>query len=451
MRISAPFPVIALAAACSADATPVDMEYLVTVETTEDTCGRDPAPEGFRVVLDARLGPDGRVTLEYPSGYAPGRGAYDGVGVHDGEVKHSASGVSAYGQGDDVHRISGTLTMEKADLVIEERRATGGGPRSCVRKARLRGDARPLWTAELDGKYEADYAFYGLVCPPDAPSVPMSMWTVPLDIQDYGDSALFAFDSRDENLTFEMPAEDFAFGNVSWYGPIYIIVPPFGWYELEGGVAGFFLGGRYDLRISFHEIGDVSGCAYILDAGGAKRPPDPARANNVYRLAYAKSDACQPDGEGNPMTETFEQEGEIVFMADGRMTLMHGYQRVDLEPLSDGRFAGHWEQGGATLDYAAAVDPPDLTFSYVYELPWSDGTCRIAFEAIGVPRYFDDLELFPPDLPTADPQARMLLASPPVVRPGGLAETLSPCQRLRPFSEAPPTVLKAIGPRMIAD
>lgn len=450
MRSAALFPAIAFAA-CSADATPVDMEYLVTVETMEDTCGLDHAPEGFRVVLDARLGSDGRVTLEYPTGYAPGRGAYDGVGVFGGKVLHTASGVSAYGQGEDIHRIDGRLTMEEADLTITERRATGGSDASCVRKARLSGKARPFWDRlALDGKYEAEYAFFGRVCPPAVPNIPTAFWTVPLDIEDYGDSALFAFDSHDENLTFEMPSASYASGSVSWAGTIFIIVPPFGWYELEGSVVGVFLGGQYGLRISFHEIGDATGCAYVLDAGGAKRPPDPARTNNVYRLAYAKSDACELDDEGNPVTETFEQEGEIVFMADGRMTLMHGYQRLDLEPRSDGTFAGHWEQGGATLDYDVAVDPPDLSFSYAYELPWSDGTCRIAFEVTGVPRYFEDLELSPPDART-EAQARAFRAAAPAARQGGLVEALGLRPRLRPFSEAPPTVLKAVDPHMITD
>ncbi len=452
-----------LAACPSPDATPVptpvDMEYNVNVETLEDTCGNDPAPEELIVTLNVGLQADDSMSISYPTKYVPGpedipgHSDYKGLVIYDGVVAKDfkVSHPSTIGSGDDVYSIVGNLTQDSADLVIEKQGWRMDGteePVPCVRKVHMHGTARPFWTAALDGKYEADYIFYGGVCPPDPLPPNPFFWTVPLDIKDHGNSVVFAFDSRDENLMFEMPTEIIASGNVNWFGLIHLVSTS-GWYEFKGSVVGAFMdGGAYSLRMDFNEIEDSSKCEYVLKANGAKHAPDLAKVQNVYRLALSKSDTCVPDANGNPTTKTFEEEGAVVFRTEtDELTLMHGNKRIDLSPQADGTYTGHWQADGATLDYAASVVPPKLSFSYAYGLPTQNGTCRIAYEAVGVPRYFPDLALDPPKMP--DAKTRLTRPAPGVAeesepRSLGLATILKDRARSRPLSEAPAFVREAI-------
>lgn len=435
-------------AACSPDATPMDMEYNVNVETLEDTCGNDPAPEGLTVPLNVALQKDGSMTVSYPTGYTPGRGDYKDFIIYDGETDITYNRPSKTESGDNIVHIYGDLTKDFVNLIIEERRWRADSetePAPCVRKARLRGAARPFWTvAALDGKYEAYYDFYGQVCPSgQQPLIPIS-WTVPLDISDQNGSALFAFDSHDEILIFSMQTEMLASGKVNWKGEIYLAVLPFNLYELEGKVVGKFMDGTYSLRMDFHDIGDGTGCEFILEAAGTKRAPNQAEISNVYRLALSKSDTCKPDADGNPTTDAFEQEGDAVLRTNGQLTLMHGIKRFNLDPQTDGTYANHWTGGGETLDYAASVVPPNLSFSSTRRKPTQNGTCDITYQAVGVPRYFPDLALNFPKTANAKPR---LVGSEP--KSFGLAAKIKDHARMRPFSEAPAIVREAIEARTL--
>ncbi len=434
--------------ACSPDVTPVDMEYSVSVETLEDTCVDDPAPEGLTIPFNFALQTDGSMTVSYPTRYAPGRGEYFDFIVYDGETDLTSTRPSKTGPGDDVVRIFGSLTMVSTDLTIEERRwrqEEGTEPVPCVRKASLRGAARPFSTVSaLDGKYEAYYYFYGQVCPPgQRPVIPIE-WTVPLDIKERNGFAFFSFNSHDENLMFEMPTEALASGNVDWNGTMYLAVQPFDLYEFEGSVVGSFMDGKYSLNMKFHEVGDSTGCNFDLEAAGRKRAPDQTRISNVYRLAFSTSDACAPDTDGNPTTEVFEQEGDVVFRSNDQLTFMHGNERVNLDQQADGTYARHWMSGGETHDFTVSIVPPKLSFSHVYGQQTQNSACHTTLEAVGVPRYFVDLALDAPKLTDAKPR---LAKSEP--KPFGLAATLKNMARLRPLSEAPPIVREALYNRQL--
>ncbi len=352
----------------SSNTTPVDMEYRGTVDNIENTCGNNPTSDGLIFTIDVALKTDGTMTISYPRDYIPGEGRYSGLVLRDGKVNNKPA---TPGSDNEVVSIVGSLTMEAADLTIEEYRPpftyAGTNYPSCVRKAHVYGTARNFWDADaFDGKYEANYTFYGNVCPTD-PALPNpEFWTVPLDVVNHGDSTIFAFNSHDENLLFEMRTENLASGNVNWSGDMYLLTPPFGWDEFTGNVVGTFSNETYSLNLSFHDISDTSGCDYILRASGAKRAPDLDRIDNIYRLAISKTDSCSPNTNGNPTTETVEQEGAIVFMQDGRLTLMYGTSRTNLEKQADGTFGGHWESVLEKVDYTLSVTPPNLSFSYVF-------------------------------------------------------------------------------------
>lgn len=445
MKTTALLIFCALISACSPDATPVDMEFDVSVETIEDTCGNDPAPEGLTVTLKVNLKTDDNMAIIYPTGYIPGHGNYKDIVIYDGKLEAKDTDPS-HDPARKSFSMVGGLNMNSVDLVLEEERwlkEDGSESATCVRKARLKGAARPFSTASApDGKYEAYYDFYGQVCPPGQPYDAVS-WTVPLDIRDRDDSALFAFDSHDEMLVFEMPTAMLASGNVDWSGLMYLVVRPAYFYNFEGKVVGDFQAGAYNLRMDFHDIGDGTGCNYVLKAAGAKRLPDQTKISNVYRLAVSKSDACKPDANGNPTTETFEQEGDVVLRTNGQLTLMHDDIRVNLDPQTDGTYTGHWTGAGRTLDYTATVVPPRLSFSYVWTNQTQNGTCRTAYEVAGVPRYFPNLAL---DFPKTTNLKPRLTESKPMTR--GLAATLKDRgARLRPLSEAPQFVRETIRPR----
>ncbi|TSC83974.1 MAG: hypothetical protein G01um101413_777 [Parcubacteria group bacterium Gr01-1014_13] len=442
----------ALLAACSPNVTPVDMEYNVSVETIEDTCGNDPAPDGLTIPFNVALQTDNKINVWYPAGYAPGRGDYKGFIIYDGQTDFESKRPSKTGPGDDVVRISGSLTMDFMDITIEERRwrQEETEPVPCIRKARLRGAARPFSTlTALDGKYEAYYDFYELVCPPGQPQendpVP---WTVPLDIKDQNGSALFAFDSYDENLMFAMPTETLASGNIDWDGAIYLIGRTSGiFYEFEGNVAGKFVDGSYYLRIKFHEIGDTTGCDFVLDANGAKRMPDPTSISNTYRLAFLESDACRHDAFGDITLTKTEQEGEIVFHTDGRLTLMHSNERFNLKAQTDGSYTGSWSAGGVTLKYKLTAAPPNLSFSFMYAWPTDEGYCDIATEVAGVPRYFPGLALTTPKRTSENLQMARYSSNATEklnFKSLGLAAKIKNRARLHPLSEAPQFVREAI-------
>lgn len=447
----------AFISACSspnATNTIVDMEYNVSVETLEDACGNNPIPEGLTLTLNVALQTDGSMSVTYPAGYIPGSGNYKGLVLMDG---HTDGQLTAE-PGDPALSVVGSTTMDSVDLVFEGQRVLlrdNGTQTLCANtsKVRLHGTARPFWTmsAALDGKYEAYYNFYGQVCPPAQP-YDSDSWTVPLDIKEYGGSAFFAFDSHDEKLIFEMETETLASGHVDWHGPMYLIVSAYNtWYEFEGSVTGDFVEEAYKLRIKFHNVGDATGCDFVLDAAGGKRPPNPANVPNVYRLAFLESDTCKPNTDGSPKTKAFEQEGDIVLRTDGKLSLMYGNKRFDLDPETAHTYSGHWMGGGETLDYTVSVVPPALSLSYAWGRPTDTGMCYTSYTAAGVPRYFPDLEL---NTPTAEVKSRMAGPAPNVVDESGprvagrLAATLKDRgARLRPLSEAPRIVREATRAR----
>lgn len=441
--------------ACSSSLTPpvetktipVDMEYNVSVETLEDTCGNVPAPGGLIITLNVALRTDGSMVVSYPTDYAPGLGRYKGLIVHDdGAVDYfNATDPTVMPPDDNGTSIVGSVTMDSVDLVIEERRRKGTGTNAvpCVRKALLHGAARPLWTAgALDGKYEATYAFYEYVCAPDPlPSDPLR-WTVPLDVKEHGETTVFAFDSRDENLTFQMPTENLRSGNVNWSGPMYIVTP-LEVYEYKGSVVGTFGNGSYNLRIDFSDLGDFSGCNYVLEATGAKRAPDYAKIPNIYRLVFSESDACELDAEGKPTKYNFEQEGEVVFQSNSNLTLMFYNRRVDLLPQEDGTYGVDWVYETITHSYTVVAIPPKLHFLYVMETAVGDGTCLTTFQTVGTPRYFADLAVDPRETPRVKPRLAESQSRPPE----GLAAKLKNNARVLPLSETPMFILEAIRTR----
>lgn len=445
----------ALISACSSpDATPVDMEYNVSVETLEDTCENNRIPEGLTVTLNVALQTDGSMSITYPTGYIPGSGNYNGLVITDGNT----GGSLTTEEDGPALSVTGNLTMDSADLVFEGQRLllqNDGSEVLCAgnTKLRLKGAARPFWTmsAALDGKYEAYYNFYGQVCPPAQPYDSTS-WTVPLDIKEYGGSTFFAFDSHDEKLIFEMETETLASGQVDWHGPMYLIVPAYDtWYEFEGSVTGNFVETAYKLQIKFHTVGDSTGCDFVLDAAGGKRTPNPANVPNVYRLAFLESDACEPNADGSPKTKAFEQEGDVVLRTDSKLTLMYGNKRFDLDPETAHKYTRHWMGGGRTLDFTLSVVPPLLSLSYAWGEPTSTGMCYTSYTAFGVPRYFPDLKL---NAPTAETELRMTGPAPSVTDESGprvadkLAATLKErSARLRPLSEAPRFVREATRTR----
>ena len=441
--------------------TPVDMEYNVSVEMLEDNCADSAIPTGLTVTLDVALQTDGSMAVEYPIGFVPGYGYDKGLVINDDYTE----GMLLTESGDPDISVTGSLTMESADLVFAGQRLLlqeDGSEVLCAgnTKVRLSGAARPFWDVPaFDGKYEAYYDFYGQVCPPaQQPPVPIS-WTVPLDIKDLGGSALFVFDSHDEILAFVMPTEILASGQVNWEGEMYLAVLPYDLYELEGSVVGDFADGKYSIRMEFHAVGDSTGCNFILEAAGTKRAPDQMSISNVYRMAFSKLDTCQLDANGNPTTEAFEQEGDVALRTNGQLTLMYGIERFNLDPQTDGTYTRHAMGGGLTLDHAASVIPPNLSFSYVWSEPTQNGTCYITHDVVGVPRYFPDLALDSLK-EMSDTKPRMTRPAPsPVSLHGvnstersepksfGLATMLKEHAHLRPLSEAPQFVRESIQAR----
>ena len=423
--------------------TPVDMEYNVSVELLEEGCTENPLPSDLSVTLNITLQTDGSMTVAYPTGFVPGSGNLEGLVVTDGKA------VLSMLDNPDLN-VTGTLPMDSADIVFEGQRLIlqdTGLETLCAgnTKVHLNGTARPFWEGSvLDGKYEAHYDFYGIICPPGVPGEDEpNSWTVPLDIKNHNGSAFFAFDSHDEILLFEMPTSSLETGSVDWSGKMYLIGRVYGYfYEFDGTAVGDFTNGSYSLRLSFHEASTPQ-CDFVLDASGAKRLPDMANVSNVYRLAFLKSDQCAPDGNGNPTTEVFELEADVALRKDSKLSMMHGVQRFDLEEQSAGTYGGHWGNSTMTLDYSVTITPPELSLSYSWGYETTDGLCYETYTAVGVPRYFPELELNTPKI--ADEKRRLTKWSEP--RELGLTARLKDSARLRPLSEAPQFVQQAIFAR----
>jgi len=436
--------------ACGKDhvpvSTPVDMEYNVSIETLEDACTESAIPADLKLTLNVALQTDGIMTINYPAGLVPGYGYYKGMVITDGFTEGKL--LTEDGQPD--LSVVGSLTMEALDLTFEGQRLVfqdDGTQALCGgnTKVRLTGTARPLWdVATLDGKYEAGYEFYGLTCVPGVPeeNEPLK-WVVPLDIRDRDGSAFLSFDSHDEALLFEMPTATLASGNVNWEGLVYILSrTPFGDLisEFEGSVTGNFAGESYYLRTKFFYIGDQGGCDYVLDITGAKHPPDTVNVNNIYRLAFLKSDECAADANGNPSVSNFVLQGDVALRKDGSyLSVMHGHQRFDLEPKPDGTYGGSWGNSTQTLDYTASVNPPNVSLSYTWGFQTQTGTCNESYTAVGVPRFFPEMALDTPKLKDAK-----RLAKQSEHRSLGLSAAIKNSGRKISLSEAPQFVQQAI-------
>jgi hypothetical protein len=427
------------------------MEYNVSVETLEDTCTDTAIPTDLQLTPDVALQTDGSMTVEYPTGFVPGYGYHKGLVITDG----STDGRLLTESGDSDISVVGSLTMDSADLVFEGQRLLlqNGEYVPCAgnTKVRLSGAARPLWDMlVLDGHYRADYDFRGLVCPPSEPTAnDPTYWSVPLDMKDQNGSAIFAFDSHDEVLLFQMPKETIASGKINdWHGAMYLIERGYGFtFGLEGSVDGDFVVGDkefYDLWIKFHEANDM-GCDYALNASGAKRPPDQTTVPNVYRTTVLKSDGCALDANGQPKVENFEQEADVIFRKnDLKISVMHGIQRFDIDPdpATIGLYTSHWEGGGQTLDYTAFVDPPTVFLFHSWGYDNSDGgRCYEEYTANGVVRYDPDLKLEAPQKRDAKPQPKSTAPASierlPLNKLGPLGtRMLKDGKRMRPLSKA---------------
>ncbi len=466
MKISVLFLSCAFTGACSSPhvpvPTPVTMEYNVSVEILEDTCADSAIPTDLQLTLKVVLQTDDTMVVTYPAGFVPGYGDYKGMIITDGYTE----GMLLTKDGNPDLSVTGDLTMDSADLVFEGQRVLvqdDGTQVPCAgnTKVRLSGPARPLWVnLALDGKYEADYDFYSLVCPPSDPEVndPIS-WVVPLDIQDRQGSALFSFNSHNETVWFEMPTSTLASGSINWDGTLHIteqesvdgVTFVAVDYPYEANVTGTFVDGSYYLRMKINNP-EYGVCRFVLDATGFKHPPDTVSINNVYRLAFLESNSCIPDANGNPKITNFVMEGDVALRVDGSyLSVMHGFQRFDLrpDPNTTGFFSGKWGNSNLTLDYTAFVAPPEVNLFYTWgRQPQGGGTCNEEYTANGVVGFYPELKLEFPKTRNAKRQLNNATERLPLNTFGPLGTALIKSnKRSLPLSEAPQFVREAIMAR----
>jgi hypothetical protein len=416
---------VACLAACGdnlAPPDPVDMTFVADVTELRNTCDDRPLKTSSEAFVDAYLHADGTVQLTTGESLIPGPGSFPNVRPHGGSVDYDAQRYSSYPDKTYPYHIEGSLSMDGMDLTVTEHWYKASDFSDCLRQARVVGKPRGFRDAgSLDGRYEIQTSYYGVVCGTDPwPSQPLGQLVYVLDAHPTAGGVVLVLADA---VYLEVPMPD-AESGIDWNGTVYLAAPD-GIEELEGGLQGRFTPSHLHADLSFRTPDLAPGCRHAYLLHGDKRAADPVEVGNDYRAVYRLRDSCAGTVVSYEASLTLVRQSptEIEVKDDW------GDWFIDADGASLYETDGSPSEGEVGT-FTGTADPPYASYTLEFETFHADGTsCVYGWDVDAAARYAPEVEWTPAFLPDPPkPAAARRLA-----RPGASGPLAAPVRALGPL------------------
>ena len=346
---------------------PVDAKFRATVEG-------DGVPADALVSVDVLWRGDGaiNVTFDDPYGFVPGPSLLPAVLLQEEGAVDMHGPIPRWQGADPDHvALTGSVDPDALEITLIDTSSDG----SITKTVRLHGTPRPLGDPDaIDGTYLASSQVFPSVCP-GLPGGSFAGRNLRIDVLPTDGGARIEIDGI---YAFTTPLDG---GRFDWSGEVRIIGSDATTPAMASGRVS-----AQDVEITFDEPNPSSGtgCAYRHVLSARKWLPDAAAVDGDYRAMFDWTDGCS--GTAGRFADVIR----ITPQAQGTYDLVDPLVWIQPELKSGQPFSFDTVDifgSGAVIHYGGVSDPPKLSYTATYTLPY-ETPCTLTMKAAAYKRTF---------------------------------------------------------------